>query len=199
MNSETNEGTARLPLWVLTPSIMSASLPDPVKYFGLYLRSKRAGNLYLEISKEEAEEVKLAYSTAAKSEYKLQRTAYLNRKGKEAETAGNVEEAIAIYESVIALGYVATHAYTRLCVLYWRLRQTENEIRIIRLYISVFSAENARMAEAAIREYPELAEVIRAAAGSEEKVLGPNGTYCFVPYEVNNYKRRLLQRQKGQN
>ena len=189
----------RLPLWMFAPSVMSAASPNSDKYFGLYLRNKREGRNYIELDKEEAEEARLNFLNAARNEYSLQRTAYLNGKGIAAEKAGNTEEAIAIYEAVIALGHPATHAYTRLMVLYRRNRKPEEEVRVITKAISVFAAENERRAEAAIREDPELAEIIRAAAAEEEKVLGPNGFYCFVPYDVKGYKLRLSKRQKGQN
>lgn len=189
----------RLPLWMFAPSVMSTAFPNSVKYSSLYIRNKREGRNYIEFTKEEAEKARLNFRNAARNEYNLQRTAYLNGKGIAAEKAGNTEEAVAIYEAVIALGYPATHAYTRLMVLYRRNRKPEEEVRVITKAISVFAAENEKRAEAALREYPELTETIRAAAVAEEKVLGPNGFYCFVPYDVKSYKLRLSKLQKGQN
>lgn len=74
----------------------------------------------------------------------LSRTAGANNEGKELEKEGKIQEAIAVYEENIKLEYPATHSYDRLMILYRKLKQKEDEIRVIKKAIEVFTKDNER-------------------------------------------------------
>lgn len=122
-----------------------------------------------------------------------------NNRGIELEKAGRVADAIQVYEANIAGDcYPACHSFDRLMVLYRKQKDYANEIRVIGKAIEVFSKENLRRAEIAIKENPQKEKAIRKALVTCEKVLGTtrstlNGVllYCFCPYDVAKYKKRL--------
>lgn len=72
---------------------------------------------------------------------KLAKTAQLNNKGKEYEKAGKIKQAISTYEKNIELGYPASHAFSRLMVIYRKSKDFDNEIRIIEKAIDVFGID----------------------------------------------------------
>lgn len=121
----------------------------------------------------------------------LQGTAARNDKGMAYEKTDRVNEAIDVYEENIADGYPALHAFDRLMKIYRRLKNYENEIRVIERAIEVFSAENESRANRAKTDEPQLADRINLALLSCEKVMGSHGFYCFVPYDVVAMQNRL--------
>lgn len=122
-----------------------------------------------------------------------------NNLGIELEKAGRIAEAIQVYEANIAGDcYPATHSFDRLMVLYRKQKDYTNEIRVITKAIEIFTKENLRRAEMAIKENPKKEKAIQKALVTCDKVLGTtrsmlNGTllYCFCPYDVAKYKKRL--------
>lgn len=132
------------------------------------------------------------------NDYSLQNCASLNNIGIAKEKAGDIDGAIRIYEENVAQEYPATHSYDRLMILYRKRKDYDNEIRIISKAINVFSAENERRAEQAIKEYPQKEKQIRTALETCVNVKGTLRSqftgavlYCFCPYPVNKYKIRL--------
>lgn len=129
----------------------------------------------------------------------LYQCAASNNRGIELEKAGRIDEAICEYEANIAGDcYPACHSFDRLMVLYRKRKEYANEIRVIKKAIEVFTKENYRRADMAIRENPKKEKVIRKALVTCEKVFGSirstlNGNllYCFCPYDVVKYKKRL--------
>lgn len=122
-----------------------------------------------------------------------------NNLGIELEKAGRIAEAIQVYEANIAGDcYPACHSFERLMVLYRKQRNYASEITVIKKAIEIFSKENLRRAEIAIKENPQKEKAIRKALVTCDKVLGTtrstlNGAllYCFCPYDVVKYKKRL--------
>ena len=65
----------------------------------------------------------------------------LNNKGISYEKIGKIEAAITTYETNIALGYSAHHAYKRLMILYRKQGDYHNERRVILRALEIFPAE----------------------------------------------------------
>lgn len=80
---------------------------------------------------------------AAKNEELLNKTATLNNQGIALEKEGKVDDAIAVYEENVKLGYRALHSYDRLIVLYHKNKDSDNEARIIRLKLDKFGEDKA--------------------------------------------------------
>jgi len=90
------------------------------------------------VSVADYEEAEAYKAEAERRERLLYTTAELNNKGLELEKRGEVPAAIATYEECIKLRYPAFHAYWRLCVLYRKAKDKENELRVIRVALDVF-------------------------------------------------------------
>ena len=94
-------------------------------------------------------------------------------------------------------------------VLYRKRKDYTNEIRVIAKAIEIFTKENLRRAEMAIKENPKKEKAIQKALVTCEKVIGSsrstvngNALYCFCPYDVVKYKKRLekaIMLQNNQN
>lgn len=121
-----------------------------------------------------------------------------NNLGIQYEKEGNIDAAIEVYEKNILLDYPATHSYERLMVIYRKLNKYDKEIRIIEKAISVFSIENERRAQTAIKLYPSFSCEIQEALKSCTKVCDYNNIneygfpkVIFNPYDVEKYRKRL--------
>ena len=69
----------------------------------------------------------------------LSKCAQRNNRGSELEKAGDIKKAIKVYESNIQEGcYPAFHSFNRLMVLYRKLKDYDNEIRVIKRALEVF-------------------------------------------------------------
>lgn len=121
----------------------------------------------------------------------LKNTAALNNRGAELEKAGDLNGAISSYEDNIALGYPATHAYSRLMVLYRKLKRPEDERRVILRALEVFGKENERRAALAIENHPYNKGQILEALESCAILREPDGAVYFNPYPVSTWKARL--------
>ncbi len=129
-----------------------------------------------------------------------------NNSGIELEKSDRIDEAIRVYEANIAGDcYPACHSFDRLMVLYRKRKDFTNEIRVITKAIEIFTKENLRRAEMAIKENPSKEKAIQKALVTCENVLGSmrslNGNllYCFCPYDVVKYKKRLEKAVMLQN
>lgn len=129
-----------------------------------------------------------------------------NNRGIELEKSDRIDEAIRVYEANIAGDcYPACHSFDRLMVLYRKRKDFTNEIRVITKAIEIFTKENLRRAEMAIKENPSKEKAIQKALVTCENVLGSmrslNGNllYCFCPYDVVKYKKRLEKAVMLQN
>jgi hypothetical protein len=67
-----------------------------------------------------------------------------NHKGKEHESTGNVEGAIELYEQNVTLKSIAPHPYKRLAIIYRKLNRLEDEIRVLKLLVSVSENEGKK-------------------------------------------------------
>jgi tetratricopeptide (TPR) repeat protein len=120
-----------------------------------------------------------------------------NNKGIEFERIGETAKAIQIYEENILSGYPATRSYDRLIILYKRLKRYDDEIRIIKKAIEVFSKENEYRFEKAFYNSSDItirAEIKRGMINNKS-VKGING-YLFVPYDIKKWVKRLEREMK---
>ncbi|MHA6279026.1 hypothetical protein ACXYMT_02505 [Salinimicrobium sp. CAU 1759] len=121
-----------------------------------------------------------------------------NISGIELEKVGEIDEAIQKYENNISNRVVASHSYDRLMIIYRKRKQYQDEIRVIKAAIGVFSDENHSRYQRAIKRAStgELKKLIEAGHQRGEKVQGLDGTVIYNPYPVQTYKQRLVKRSK---
>lgn len=114
-----------------TPKFM-ALMPD--KYFWKLMEDG-----YYDIPKEKLKQVISKNKLREKKDRILNETCDLNNKGIAYEKEGNIEEAIKCYEQNLLVGYPATHSYERLCILYRKAGDYQNEMRVLAKAIKKFS------------------------------------------------------------
>ena len=114
-----------------------------------------------------------------------------------------INEAIAVYEKAIIPQLPATHPYDRLMILYRKKKDYDNEIRIIKIAISVFMKENERRAGRAIEDDSSLYNQVMQALETNENIRYEDGKWAFVQYDVMEYitrlekAKRLLEKSKN--
>lgn len=119
------------------------------------------------------------------------------------EKEGMINEAIAVYEKAIVPQLPATHPYDRLMILYRKKKDYDNEIRIIKIAISVFMKENERRAGRAIEDDSSLYNQVMQALETNENIRYEDGKWAFVQYDVMEYitrlekAKRLLEKSKN--
>ena len=64
-----------------------------------------------------------------------------NIKGKEFEASGEIDKAIELYEQNLTLGSIAPFPYTRLSIIYKKRKDLNNEIRVLKLLLSIQETE----------------------------------------------------------
>ena len=64
-----------------------------------------------------------------------------NMQGIEFEKAGNIEEAMVLYELNVSAKFVGSHPYDRLAKYYHARKDYKDEIRVIETYFSTFPPE----------------------------------------------------------
>ena len=123
--------------------------------------------------------------------------------GIDLEKEGMINEAIAVYEKAIIPQLPATHPYDRLMILYRKKKDYDNEIRIIKIAISVFMKENERRAGRAIEDDSSLYNQVMQALETNENIRYEDGKWAFVQYDVMEYitrlekAKRLLEKSKN--
>lgn len=114
-----------------------------------------------------------------------------NLGGIELEKSGDIRGAIALYEENIAMHSTAIHSYERLMIIYHRLKDYENEKRVIDIAIQVFDAYNINDANLKIKAHPEKKAEILTALRSCTELRGDDGWVIFNPVNVNKWRKRL--------
>lgn len=112
------------------------------------------------------------------------------------EKNGDTDLAIEAYQEVISIGYsgagyAINKPYDRLMILYRKKKEVDNEINIIRQTIVALSAQNKISADRSIKEHPEKENEILTALPLCTRVMGDNGFYIYIPYDVPKYQVRL--------
>ena len=62
-----------------------------------------------------------------------------NLSGADAEKAGNIEEAIRLYEQNVADRFDGSHPYKRLAIIYRQQKRYDDEVRVLNVAVDVFS------------------------------------------------------------
>ncbi len=114
----------------------------PVELFVEINIKKTEGFKYVDIPTDIFSEIKNKKAEYDEFNRKIYQTSELNNKGIFYEKNGEIKQAINTYEKNIELGGMASHSYTRLMVLYRKNRDYDNEIRIIKRAIDVFSKDS---------------------------------------------------------
>lgn len=133
----------------------------------------------------------------------LNENSRLIKLGIDLEKEGMINEAIAVYEKAIIPQLPATHPYDRLMILYRKKKDYDNEIRIIKIAISVFMKENERRAGRAIEDDSLLYNQVMQALETNENIRYEDGKWAFVQYDVMEYitrlekAKRLLEKSKN--
>lgn len=71
----------------------------------------------------------------------IKKCSELNNLGIKYEQEGNIALAISTYESNLSSPFIACHSFDRLMILYRRLKDYDNEIRVIRTALDVLCAK----------------------------------------------------------
>lgn len=132
------EGETLVPVSFFAPGCGLAGWSKYEDYWKACNRASWNGYNNIVVSVADYEEAEAYKAEAERRERLLYTTAELNNKGLELEKRGEVPAAIATYEECIKLRYPAFHAYWRLCVLYRKAKDKENELRVIRVALDVF-------------------------------------------------------------
>lgn len=111
--------------------------------------------------------------------------------GIDLEKEGMIDEAISVYEKSIIPQLTATHPYDRLMILYRKKKDYNNEIRVIKIAISVFMKENERRAGRSIEEDSSLYNQVIQALEENKSIKYEDGKYAFVQCNVMDYITRL--------
>ena len=88
-------------------------------------------------------------------------------------------------------------------ILYRKKKDYDNEIRIIKIAISVFMKENERRAGRAIEDDSSLYNQVMQALETNENIRYEDGKWAFVQYDVMEYitrlekAKRLLEKAKN--
>lgn len=97
---------------------------------------------FLLIPDNDYDEAMQSLETRRRDEERLLGTARRNNEGVAYEKDGRIDDAIAVYEENIKVGYPAAHAYERLMILYRKRKEYAQEVRVIRRAIEVYSSTN---------------------------------------------------------
>lgn len=125
-------------------------------FFGSYL----AGQKKFKVAEWLLDKWKEDLKVEKQREKQLSDTAKNNNKGIAYEKEGNIKSAIRIYEKNLEIGYPATHSYSRLMIIYHKEKRFDDEIRVIRKAIEVFSSD-ARYSKDIIRWQDRLNKLIK--------------------------------------
>jgi hypothetical protein len=115
----------KIPVKVLIEEFISVM---PKDLFSLYLKTNCD---QITIKKSIYDSMVVEKKRRAEQQDLLQRTATLNNKGIELEKNKDIEGAIRVYEENIRLGYLASHSFDRLRILYRKRGDIINEKRVV--------------------------------------------------------------------
>lgn len=107
-------------------------------YLAAYIMGQKKFNVGLGLINQWEEALKIQKA----KDKQLSDTTRNNNKGITYEKEGNIKAAIKIYEKNLEIGYPATHSYTRLMIIYHKEKRYEDEVRVIKKAIEVFSSDS---------------------------------------------------------
>lgn len=107
-----------------------------------------------------------------------------------------IDEAINVYEKAIIPQLPVKHPYERLAILYRKRKDYVNEIRVVKIAISVFMKENERRAGIACDTDSSLHDTVMQALETNESIRYEDGKWAFVQYDVMEFITRLEKAKK---
>lgn len=175
------------------------------KLFEAEIRTITSGCNNIVISRKELDELELQLKRHNDSIIQQSKVYELLNKGCEFEKTGDIDKAISIYQEVVSIGYDGVgyginKPYDRLMILYRKKKDVENEIKIIEKVIMALLEKNNKCACRAIEQHPDKKKEILSALPNCSRVMGNDGFYCFIPYDIVKYRDRLLKiKDNGKN
>jgi hypothetical protein len=122
-----------------------------------------------------------------------------NISAKEAESKDDIKTAIRLYEENIRLGYPDPFAYDRLMILYRKLKDYKNEMRVINRAVKVFTEDYNRHRKSMISDAKSKKKVMELSSAIMKKsgLTDRKGNETFVPEPVGRWIKRkeLLQKK----
>lgn len=129
----------------ITKTSICLNEDDRREFFDLETKAILEGNSFFYFPKEKWEKALAEREKWIQQEQLMFSTASLNNKGIELEKAGDIQSAIKVYEENVKLyednidiGFLARHQYDRLIILYHKLKDYENEKRILNKAVVLF-------------------------------------------------------------
>jgi hypothetical protein len=110
-------------------------------------------------------------------------------KAREAETEGNLEEAAGFYEQLIKQNKVDEFPFDRLMIIYRKLKQYKEELRIINKGIKVFEdfyKKPAGRKSGKQEKLTTLSNAFMKSAGLKDK----KGNLVYVPEPISRWEKR---------
>lgn len=185
---ETLEDTILVNIDEITPKISVILGPE---YFGKIERAILNGETTFRFSANVWQNALKVAQEQISEDMHLSKTADLNTQGIKFEKEGDIAGAIKLYEENIAMKYPATHAYERLMILYHKAKDYEKEARVIGLAIDVFTEENKRRYEHAVKSHPDMKDLIEDGFNKCKLVCNADNWVVFNPYDIPKYRKRL--------
>ncbi len=107
------------------------------------------------------------------------------------EQEGNLDEAAKLYEHVIRSKPLDEHPYKRLMIIYRKLRQPKDELRVIKFSISVFESKYIKKSRS--KKLTDLSTALMKSSG----LVNAKGKLTVYPEPINKWmKRRELVEKK---
>jgi tetratricopeptide (TPR) repeat protein len=107
------------------------------------------------------------------------------------ETEGKLEEAAKIYEQVIRSKPLDEHPYNRLMIIYRKLKQPKEELRVMKFAIAVFEAKYIKKSRS--KKLTDLSNALMKTAGLSNS----KGKLLVYPEPIGKWqKRKELLEQK---
>lgn len=105
--------------------------------FWRLMDARTGGRLYFKVYDDEMERIVAEQKRMEEFNYKIARAAELNNEGIALEKSGDIAGAIAKYEeNILPEARLSHHPFKRLCVLYRRAGDYDNEIRVIESFLA---------------------------------------------------------------
>lgn len=79
-----------------------------------------------------------------------------NLSGIDAEKAGNIDEAIRLYEQNVASGFDGSHPYKRLSIIYRKQKRYDDEIRVLESAVKIFKGDKLTYFQDRLQKAKEL-------------------------------------------
>ena len=110
---------------------------------------------------------------------------------KAAEESGEIEKAIAIYESIITKDPVSEYAYERLFILLRKLKDYKQELKLIKAAIKAFESLN-NQGKKKSKKILELSKMLNKVTGLTDK----KGNTAYKPEPIARWEKRKLVVEK---